>query len=62
MAPPAVLIVGAGAIALVARRIVAAVDEVAAAQRRVRRVEDALIPVRVESRRAGRSLDGFDRR
>jgi len=61
-APPVALLLGAGAIAVALRRVVTALDEVATSQRRVRRLEDALIPVRVEARRARRSLDTFDRR
>jgi hypothetical protein len=61
-APPVALLVGAGGVAFLARRMATALDEVHASQRRLRRVEDSLIPVRVETRRAGRSLDHFDRR
>jgi hypothetical protein len=62
IAPPVALLAGAGAVALLARRLATALDEVHASHRRLRRVEDSLIPVRVETRRAGRSLDRFDRR
>ena len=61
-APPVALLIGAGGVALLARRMASALAEVHASQRRLRRVEDSLIPVRVETRRAGRSLDHLDRR
>jgi hypothetical protein len=57
-----VLLVGAAATALLLRRIGAAVDAIADAQRRTRRLEDTLVPVHVETRRARRSLDRLDRR
>jgi hypothetical protein len=62
IAPPAVLLAGAAGVAVLARRLVTAVSELAAAQRRLRRLEDALIPVRVETRRARSSIDHLDRR
>ena len=43
-------------------RIAATLDEVGGSRRRVRRLEDALIPVRVETRRARASIDRFPRR
>ena len=61
-APPVVLLAGAAAAAWLARRVDTALHEVRSSQRRLRRVEDSLIPVRVETRRASRSLDRFDRR
>jgi hypothetical protein len=61
-APPAVLALGALGAAVLLRRIADAVSEVAASQRRFRRLEDAMIPVRVETRRARASIDRFDRR
>jgi len=62
IAPPAVLLVGAAGVAVLLRRIVAATEEVAGSQRRFRRLEDAMIPVRVETRRARSSIDRLPRR
>ncbi len=61
-APPAVLTLGALGAAVLVRRIAEALDEVETARRRVRRLEDALVPLRVETRRARASIDRFDRR
>ncbi|MEZ5178925.1 MAG: hypothetical protein R2746_11820 [Acidimicrobiales bacterium] len=41
IAPPVALLAGAGAVALLARRIAAALDELHVSQRRLRRVEDS---------------------
>ncbi|MEO6988705.1 MAG: hypothetical protein ABI239_08655 [Aquihabitans sp.] len=57
IAPAVVVTVGAAAIAVLARHLDAATTELSASARRLRRVEDALIPVRVETRRARASLD-----
>lgn len=61
-APPAVLVIGALGAAALLRRIAGAIEDVGASRRRVRRLEDALIPVRVETRRARASIDRFPRR
>ncbi|QXC61938.1 hypothetical protein KSP35_03725 [Aquihabitans sp. G128] len=62
IAPPAVLIAGAAGVAVLLRRIATALDEVATSQRRFRRIEDAMIPIRVEARRARTSIDRLPRR
>lgn len=62
IAPPIVLVAGAAAIATLLRRIAAAAADLDASQRRFRRLEDALIPVRVESQRARRSVDRLNHR
>lgn len=62
IASPAVLAAGAVAAVVLLRRIADAASELASSQRRFRRVEDAMIPLRVETRRARTSLDDFDRR
>jgi hypothetical protein len=62
IAPSVVFIGGAAASAVLIRRITAAVAELQGSQRRFRRLEDALIPVRVESRRARTSIDRITRR
>jgi len=61
-APSAVVVVGALGAAAMLRRIGETVTELNASRRRIRRLEDALIPVRVETRRARASIDRFDRR
>ncbi|MGI8757191.1 MAG: hypothetical protein ACR2MB_15325 [Acidimicrobiales bacterium] len=62
IAPPTVLIAGSAAIAVLARRLTAAVKELRAAQRRLGRVEQSLIPIRVESRRVAASRVRMQRR
>lgn len=62
IAPAAVITAGAAGIALLIRRIDAAATDLAASARRLRHVEDALIPVRVETRQTRASLDRYDRR
>lgn len=62
IAPPAVLVAGAVAAVVLVRRIADAVSELATSGRRFRQVEDAMIPIRVETRRLRTSLDDFDRR
>lgn len=57
IAPAAVVTAGAAGIAVLIRGIDAATSDLAASARRLRRVENALIPVRVETRRARASLD-----
>lgn len=61
-APPTVLLLGAAAVAVMARKLQEASDGVAAARRRAGRLEDGLIPLRVEARKARRRLDRFDQR
>jgi hypothetical protein len=60
--PPAVLATGAAVVAILARRLQQASDEARAAGRRFRRLEDGLIPIRVETRRARASVDRMHRR
>ncbi|HWJ63902.1 MAG TPA: hypothetical protein VNS19_18145 [Acidimicrobiales bacterium] len=62
IAPPAVLGIGAAAVAMVLRAIAKATDEAEAAHRRFRRLEDGLIPLRVETRRTRESVDRMHRR
>ena len=62
IAPTAVLGLGAAAIAMVLRAIAKASDEAEAAHRRFRRLEDGLIPLRVETRRTRESVDRMHRR
>ncbi|MEZ5137939.1 MAG: hypothetical protein R2702_02255 [Acidimicrobiales bacterium] len=62
IAPPAVLGLGALAAAVLLRAIASAVEEAEAARRRFRKLEDGLIPVRVETRRTRGSVDRLDRR
>lgn len=62
IAPPAVLGLGAAAVALLLRAITKATDEAQAAHRRFRRLEDGLIPLRVETRRTRESVDRMHRR
>ena len=61
IAPPAVLGAGAAAAAVLVRMIAKATDEAQAAQRRFRRLEDGLIPIRVESRRTRASVEHLRR-
>jgi hypothetical protein len=62
IAPSAVLGIGAAAAAALLRAIARATDEAQAAHRRFRRLEDGLIPLRVETRRTRDSLDRMRRR
>lgn len=62
IAPPLVLTIGAAAAAALLRAVARATEQADAAQRRFRKVEHALIPVRVETRRVRRAVDRFDRR
>ncbi|MGI8710634.1 MAG: hypothetical protein ACR2LA_06550 [Acidimicrobiales bacterium] len=62
IAPPAVLLAGAGATAVLCRRLAVAVSEARTAERRLRRLEQGLIPVRIESRRLGATVDRMRRR
>ena len=60
--PVAVLILGAAAAVVLVRRIAEASAELDASQRRFRRIEHALIPVRVETRRTRASIEQIHRR
>jgi hypothetical protein len=60
--PSVVLTVGAAAAAVLLRRIAVAAQELAQSGRRLRRVEDALIPVRVETGRTREALGRYPRR
>lgn len=62
IAPPAVLGIGAAAAAVALRAITRATEEAEAAHRRFRRLEDGLIPLRVETRRTRESVDRMHRR
>lgn len=62
IAPPAVLGLGAIGVALLLRAIATAAEEAEAARRRFRKLEDGLIPLRVETRRTRASIDRLDRR
>lgn len=61
-APVAVLLIGAVAVVVIVRHLVSAVAELDDAQRRFRRIEHALIPVRVETRRTRASIERIDHR
>ena len=61
IAPSLVLGGGAALAAVILRRIADAVGDVNASQRRLRRLEDSLIPLRVENRRVRRSSERFPR-
>jgi hypothetical protein len=60
--PPAVLLTGAAAVAILVRKLQQAADEARSAGRRFRRLEDGLIPIRVETRRTRASVDRMHRR
>lgn len=60
--PVTVLIVGSVLAVAGVRRLAAALTELADAQRRVARVEHALVPLRVESRRTRASIEQIHRR
>jgi hypothetical protein len=62
IAPPAIVGLGAIAAAVLVRALATATAEAEAARRRFRRLEDGLIPLRVETRRARASLDERHRR
>lgn len=62
IAPPAVLGLGAAAAAWMLRSITKATEDAQAAHRRFRRLEDGLIPLRVETRRTRDSVDRISRR
>lgn len=60
--PPAILGLGAAAAAVLLRAIATSTADAQAARRRFRRLEDGLIPLRVETRRTRDSLDRLHRR
>lgn len=59
--PSVVLAGGAALAAVLLRRVAEAAQELAESQRRLRRMEDSLIPLRVENRRVRRSADRLSR-
>ena len=59
--PSVVLTGGAALAAVLLRRIAVAARELAESQRRLRRLEDSLIPLRVENRRVRRTGDRLSR-
>ncbi len=61
-APVAVLLAGAVAALVLVRRLADAVVDLDASQRRFRRIEHSLIPVRVEIHRTRASIDRLDHR
>lgn len=61
-APVVVLLVGAVVATVLVRRLGIALSDLDASQRRFRRVEHALIPVRVETRRTRASIERIDHR
>jgi len=62
IAPPAVFGIAAAAAASLLRAIAKATGDAEAAHRRFRRLEDGLIPLRVETRRTRESVDRMRRR
>lgn len=62
LVPPTVLVIGAFAAALIGRAITSALNDADAARRRFRKLEDGLIPLRVETRRVRGSVDRFESR
>lgn len=61
-APLVVLLAGAATAWVLLHRIADAADDLAASQRRFHRLEQALIPLRVETRRTRGSVDHFRHR
>lgn len=61
-ASPIALLLGAVAVGLLVVQIGRATDELSGAGRRTRRLDDALIPVRVETRRARASIERLRRK
>ncbi|MCB1246029.1 MAG: hypothetical protein KDB69_02040 [Acidimicrobiia bacterium] len=61
-ASPLALLIGAFAIVMIAVRINQANGDLSRAGRSTRRLEDALIPVRLETRRARSSVDHLRRK
>ena len=61
IAPAIVLLVGAAGIAAMARRVMGATTELAGSRRRFDRLEQGLIPLRVETRQTRASIDRFRR-
>lgn len=62
LVPPAVLGVGAVATLALTRRIAEALEDLNRSVRRIGRLEDGLIPVRVETRRVRESIGRLSRR
>jgi hypothetical protein len=62
IAPPALVVGAAGITAVLLRRLSRAIDELRAAERRNRRLQEALIPVRAETRRVGATVERMTRR
>jgi hypothetical protein len=62
IAPPALIAGAAGITAALLRRLAHAIEELRAAERRNRRLNDALVPVRVETRRVGATVERMTRR
>lgn len=60
--PPTVFGIGAAVAVMLLRRIAEAQEELGRSTRRLRRLEDGLIPVRVETRRARESIERLSRR
>lgn len=61
-ASPIALLLGAVAVAVLVVQIGRATDDLSSAGRRTRRLEDGLIPVRVETRRARASIERLRRK
>jgi cytochrome c-type biogenesis protein CcmH/NrfF len=61
-APVVVLILGAAAVAVLVRCLADEAEALSMSQRRFRRIEHALIPVRVETRRTRASIEQIRRR
>lgn len=62
IAPPAVLGLGVAAIAAMVHAVDKATTQAQGAHRRFRRLENGLIPLRVETRRTRESMDRLHRR
>jgi hypothetical protein len=62
IAPPIILLSGAAASAALLRAIAKATQDAQGAHRRFRRLEDAMIPIRVETRRTRESVDRLHHR
>lgn len=62
IAPPAVLGIGAALVAVLLRALAGAVDDLRTATRRARRIEQSLIPLRVDTRRTSDAVERLRRR
>lgn len=62
LVPPAVLGIGAVVTAALTRRLAEALEDLNRSARRMGRLEDGLIPVRVETRRVRESIGRLSRR